>query len=220
MAIGDKDGVVMQSDRAVPGGVATLDGNGKLVQMPTAADVGALSTGGGVLTGPLRIQTGTPMLRLVESDKDLDASVFSDGGNAYLRVSNTTQNYNNTRDIKLSPSNIVTDLKNAFVLEDIVNGTLKNYAIHHEGNKTTGTYTGNGSPAYRQISTNGKGRLCLITRGGNYWALVSPRGAILVEDTNVTARTDIIFDAAGQIQINTGGAAINENGVEYTYQVL
>ena len=41
MAKGDKRPVVMQSDRGVANGIATLDENGKLVQMPTSADVGA-----------------------------------------------------------------------------------------------------------------------------------------------------------------------------------
>lgn len=43
MAKGDKKPIVMQSDRAVPGGVATLGADGKLAQMPSAADVGAPS---------------------------------------------------------------------------------------------------------------------------------------------------------------------------------
>ena len=40
MAKGDKRPVVMQSDRGVANGIATLDENGKLVQMPTPMDIG------------------------------------------------------------------------------------------------------------------------------------------------------------------------------------
>ena len=43
MAKGDKRPVVMQSDRAVPSGIATLDVNGKLVQMPTPTDIGTVA---------------------------------------------------------------------------------------------------------------------------------------------------------------------------------
>ena len=43
MALGDKKPVVMEEDRGVPGGIATLGADGKLVQMPSAADVGAVT---------------------------------------------------------------------------------------------------------------------------------------------------------------------------------
>lgn len=46
---------IKQSQLAVPNGIATLNENGKLVQMPTAADVGAISTTGGTMTGKLHI---------------------------------------------------------------------------------------------------------------------------------------------------------------------
>ena len=43
MAKGDKRPVVMQSDRGVANGIATLDENGKLAQMPTPTDIGTVS---------------------------------------------------------------------------------------------------------------------------------------------------------------------------------
>lgn len=53
MATGDKRPVVMGAEKAVPNGVATLDANGKLAQMPSASDVGALPIVGGTLTGEI-----------------------------------------------------------------------------------------------------------------------------------------------------------------------
>ena len=43
MAKGDKRPVVMQSDRGVANGIATLDENGKLAQMPTPTDIGTVA---------------------------------------------------------------------------------------------------------------------------------------------------------------------------------
>ena len=41
MAVGDKKSVLMDTEKGVPGGVATLDSEGKLVQRPTALETGA-----------------------------------------------------------------------------------------------------------------------------------------------------------------------------------
>ena len=58
MAVGDKKSVLMAADKGVPGGVATLNSSGKLVQMPTASDTGAVSKAGDTMTGLLRINIG------------------------------------------------------------------------------------------------------------------------------------------------------------------
>lgn len=63
MAIGDKKSAVMQSDLGIAGGVATLDSNGKLAQMPTYIDVNAAPGGFGL---------GTTSGKKLNTDNDLN----------------------------------------------------------------------------------------------------------------------------------------------------
>lgn len=112
------------------------------------------------------------------------------------------------------------ELSNAVQLLRTIDGKTNYYPILHTGNKPSGSYTGNGSSTYRSVPLGGIGRLCLITRGGNHWALVSARGAIISDGSNVTATHNVIFDGVNNLQLNTSHAALNENGVNYTYQVL
>ena len=94
----------------------------------------------------------------------------------------------------------------------------------HEGNKPSGSYTGNGDATERIINTGGIGRAILIYGAGatdNYFAIVTYHGAIVKYGTTITALPsgEIVF-SEGVLYIRTTNVSLNNNYATYNYQVL
>ena len=95
-------------------------------------------------------------------------------------------------------------------------------AIHHEGNKAFGNYSGNGSTTARTIATKGIGRLVLVYCS-THQALVTPKGANVTDLS--TGETSWIDSAkvnylSGNLNLATNNEAFNKSNETYYYQVI
>ena len=101
-------------------------------------------------------------------------------------------------------------------------GVGNSYTVLHEGNKPTGSYTGNGSAAARTINTNGIGDTLMLW--GNGWGyLVTPEGGIglgAVSGTVYTLKKEECYFNGGVLFLSTATDGVNKNNVTYHYQVL
>ena len=100
--------------------------------------------------------------------------------------------------------------------------TGASHTLFHDGNKPTGSYTGNGDATAREIATNGVGYMVLIL-GTAFATIVTPFGGITV-DVNGTsvlpcASGNVKF-SNGIITISSNDVRLNSSGTTYTYQVL
>jgi len=77
-------GAIPSSEKGVANGVATLDNDGNLEQMPTAEQVGAVSKTGGIMTGILTAQSNTSytvrqVRNIILSAADADVNAMQNG---------------------------------------------------------------------------------------------------------------------------------------------
>ena len=95
------------------------------------------------------------------------------------------------------------------------------YEVLHTGNKPSGSYTGNGSSAHREINTGGTGNICLIY-SSDIVALVTPTGIIYEDRGSPGGYTSSYgrFSSNGVLGIDTASEVLNKNGTTYYYQVL
>ena len=113
---------------------------------------------------------------------------------------------------------LVNLLKYIFKKDNVENG----YRIFGEHNKTSGSYTGNGSATSRTIDTGGVGNAILIWSSNGYMSLCSVYGGF-GRTANVTAQAlsaNIVKFENGILTLTTDNVALNANGVTYYYQVL
>lgn len=99
-----------------------------------------------------------------------------------------------------------------------------NKVVLHTGNKPTGSYTGNGSAATREIATGGLNSHALLIRNGT-----NGRSVIVMYAGAIALHSDgtVVGYPYGTAQYNnnilalaTTDADFNANGITYTYQVL
>lgn len=118
----------------------------------------------------------------------------------------------------------LSNLKGAFNFVKRVNGVQTIYALFGEHNKTSGTYSGNGSSTYREINTGGIGNILFIT-SQNRIALVTNHGFIAyTSGSDVGTYSQYLNQSAsfenGILKITTNHTCINGSGLTYSYQVL
>ena len=127
-------------------------------------------------------------------------------------------------------------IKDALVLRDITgkdsnnNPIIQDYKIYGSHNKTSDTYTGNGTKG-RQVDTKGVGNVLLI-RAPNYLGFATSFGTIMFSigasqgangghnDDYYWYSPDIANFSNGILTLNTTHYALNYSGYEYQYQVL
>ena len=92
--------------------------------------------------------------------------------------------------------------------------------VLHTGNKSSGSYTGNGSAVSRNIPTGGNGSVVLIWSVSGR-ALLTPEGGIGGADSSVINLTngEAGFEN-GILTLTTAAELLNANGIIYNYQVL
>lgn len=94
------------------------------------------------------------------------------------------------------------------------------YKVHHTGNKPSASYTGNGSTTREPIKTGGIGQAILI-RSGSYIALITTNGGIAKSGTGLVAiDSSEAYYTEGVLTITTANAALNGNGLTYSYTCL
>ena len=115
---------------------------------PTANDVGALSLGGGVLTGGLEIKNTGPMFTMTNTTSGGDMRLYPTNNSVILLNREITGNSNNYRALYLHNSKATTSLLNALALQNNENGSVNNYNILHAGNYNNYSPTLSGEGAY------------------------------------------------------------------------
>lgn len=98
--------------------------------------------------------------------------------------------------------------------------TGASHTLFHDGNKPTGTYTGNGSETERTVNIGGIGTVLHIMTG-TYSAFVTANGALVytAASTMFLDKTKVRF-VNGALIIATTDVVVNGNGFTYNYYLL
>lgn len=182
----------------------------------TPAAIGAVNKAGDTMMGSLTLQKTTGLVGIkcyYQTNTNNFAYFQKDEGCASFGVWESSNNHGVFR------ANDASTLATRFQVRS--NGA--NYNILHTGNKTTGTYTGNGSATSRTIDTGGLGSVCAITNSTNSTCILATRvggfGEIGSSGLDKFAYSDVHF-VDGVLTLVSTATALNANGITYTYQVL
>lgn len=93
------------------------------------------------------------------------------------------------------------------------------HAILHEGNKPTGTYTGNGDASnFRLVATGGIGDGCIV-RSSNGVAIVTGSCVSILSGNSAVTDNSSTWQN-GELGMFSNHAVLNASGVTYTYHVI
>lgn len=164
--------------------------------------------------------------------------VYMDGGNVriqgnenalWLQTLSATMDNNNRRLLALYNREYKSDVKDAVLVEDIVNGAKTSYALYGAHNKRSGTYTGNGTNQ-RTVNTNSIGSVAFVVgmEGtiAREAALVCPVGGlyILIDGTILLPSATLMSFKNGVISSSTAvsieSSFLNRLNYTYHYYVL
>lgn len=193
---------IPNDEKGTANGVATLDGSGKLVQMPTAADVGAVPSTGGSFTGTVNLTNAN-----VSGTLGVSGALNGIGLNNYLR-----QKYNKLKESEGTPT-----------LNDIINGFGFCYSDSSDGAALNGVYltvSGMLDNKYRlQLlgQYNGSNWLAYRTRNGDKQSW-NPWHKVLTDNINATISAQHCYSGSAFPQIYGNGSVLqlswaNNSGV-------
>lgn len=234
MAKGDKKPVVMESDRAVPSGIATLDsvGNVPFEQLgnATPAAISAVPYKAVYIPNTSADDLVIPRA-LVNINNEINSELRSilSGTNAYVETIFYGEITPTSRKAQIAYSYNATNHKMAFRIYG-ANGWTKWKEISTTDNKPSGSYTGNGDATERVLDESqigGIGRcllvtstqgICIVTTNG---ALIARVGSGVVE----AVYSSKVSFYNGKLTLKTNDSALNGvasdgSGLTYAYQVL
>lgn len=183
---------IPNDEKGTANGVATLDGSGKLVQMPTAADVGAVPSTGGSFTGTVNLTNAN-----VSGTLSVSGTLNGIGLNNYLR-----QKYNKLKESEGTPT-----------LNDIINGFGFCYSDSSDGAALNGVYltvSGMLDNKYRlQLlgQYNGSNWLAYRTRNGDEQSW-NPWHKVLTDNINATISAQHGYSGSALPQIYGNGSVL------------
>lgn len=183
---------IPNDEKGTANGVATLDGSGKLVQMPTAADVGAVPSTGGSFTGTVNLTNAN-----VSGTLGVSGTLNGIGLNNYLR-----QKYNKLKESEGTPT-----------LNDIINGFGFCYSDSSDGAALNGVYltvSGMLDNKYRlQLlgQYNGSNWLAYRTRNGDEQSW-NPWHKVLTDNINATISAQHGYSGSALPQIYGNGSVL------------
>lgn len=183
---------IPNDEKGTANGVATLDGSGKLVQMPTAADVGAVPSTGGSFTGTVNLTNAN-----VSGTLSVSGTLNGIGLNNYLR-----QEYNKLKESEGTPT-----------LNDIINGFGFCYSDSSDGAALDGVYltvSGMLDNKYRlQLlgQYNGSNWLAYRTRNGDEQSW-NPWHKVLTDNINATISAQHGYSGSALPQIYGNGSVL------------
>ena len=161
--------------------------------------------------------------------KNDSARFCCDNGTVYWYTMETAGDIKNRRQLSLHNITSQSDVVNALVLYEFVNGALTKsggYKVFGEHNKPSGSYTGNGSATERNIEIGGIGMAVLITSGHGF-GIVSHNGGLFSNGAGTGGANSLhsyggsyIKFAGGVLTIKSAEALFNNSGTSYNYQVL
>lgn len=186
---------------------ATTAANARTSLGITPDNIGALPIAGGKLTGQtLAFQSG--ISRIISGSKTIQMTAHE-----------VADNFDNTSTLLLSQAQT---LDKALRLSKRVNATEDYYNIFGEHNKPSGTYTGNGSSAQREISIVGVGRV-LVIEYSTYLTFAYSSGAINFDISsgtmNFISPTECRY-INNKLYIATTASCVNKTNYNYTYFML
>ena len=182
----------LEASKGQPNGLATLNSSGKLVQMPTAADVGAVPSTGGSFTGTVNLTNAN-----VSGTLSVSGTLNGIGLNNYLR-----QEYNKLKKSEGTPT-----------LNDIINGFGFCYNDSSNGAGLDGTYltvSGMLDNKYRlQLlgQYNGSNWLAYRTRNGDEQSW-NPWHKVLTDNINATISAQHGYSSSKLPQIYGNGSTL------------
>ena len=161
------------------------------------------------MTGPLKISQNGITTYLQAANYGMALQAYKDGEYA-----------TDIRWLVIAHSDQRPDVNEALRFNYSKDGAGNSYTILHTGNKPSGSYTGNGSAAAREIDTKGIGH-ALMVFSGNGSAVVLPSGAIIIANGTVSGLgwNEAHFQA-GVLTMGTTNAVLNANNENCVYQVL
>lgn len=183
---------IPNDEKGTANGVATLDGSGKLVQMPTAADVGAVPSTGGSFTGTVNLTNAN-----VSGTLSVSGTLNGIGLNNYLR-----QEYNKLKESEGTPT-----------LNDIINGFGFCYSDSSDGAALNGVYltvSGMLDNKYRlQLlgQYNESNWLAYRTRNGDEQSW-NPWHKVLTDNINATISAQHGYSGSALPQIYGNGSVL------------
>lgn len=167
-------------------------------------------------------------VRLHDTRNDTETTFCGDNGVATMFTRDVWDSLRWQRALNLKGYKNANSIADALILQDKNNPECidKEYTILHTGNKTSGSYTGNGDATVRTIDIGGIGGVCEVYNGetGAAFAFVTGGGAMIcnnaeVGDFSIVHRNIARLDN-GVLRLATTARALNENGHTYFYQVL
>lgn len=235
-------GAIDESQKGAAGGVSTLDENGKLAQMPSAADVGAATPSYvdalALNANKLRAENTTSDVLYVDLDNpDSDANRSAYFNSAAFNIPSPTVAFG-IRDVNFIMAGFVVVTAYCFITDSSARvyynafnknaGTWMGWKEHAttdtalmKSEKPSGTYTGNGSAVRDPIETGGIGAvICVYSEKG--FAIVATGGGGLLcrNGASTVVGTSVVSFSGGSLKISTADSAVNASGITYYYQVL
>lgn len=183
---------IPNDEKGTANGVATLNSSGKLAQMPSAADVGAVPSTGGSFTGAVNLTNAN-----VSGTLSVSGTLNGIGLNNYLR-----QEYNKLKESEGTPT-----------LNDIINGFGFCYSDSSDGAALNGVYltvSGMLDNKYRlQLlgQYNGSNWLAYRTRNGDEQSW-NPWHKVLTDNINATISAQHGYSGSALPQIYGNGSVL------------
>lgn len=167
------------------------------------------------VTGNLTISKSQPNILAKDTNSARAARLIE-----YPNGQGGIENYkdgSNYRGIRINTE--ADDLAGALKLAQMLGGVWSEHNIFHTGNKPSGSYTGNGSVAYRAVNVGGIGSVMLI-RSSEYGNVVASFYASKLGENPKNFTSAEVSYIDGILHLATDHAAVNKLGVTYYYQVL
>lgn len=201
-----------------------LDYENKKAYIQNKALGDTVKKSGDTMTGNLSIENAKPSIVLTSTANGDGVSYGTTGNRARIIVQNVAGETANGRILDFFNANGQANISSALRLIDVVDSKQTAYDILHTGNKSSGTYTGNGSAAARTIATGGIGNVCVVTCNGNKTVLVTHCGAFCI--AHASGATAILPNSEARFSNGTLYLAtatndwLNYSQYTYNYQVL
>lgn len=173
------------------------------------------ATTGAYIGGSLPLDGNVSMIGASLELYNKYASIYANENQIRLMTRNVAGDNTTRRQLILQNSNIG-ELLGCLHLNDTE--TAKNYMVHGEHNKPSGSYTGNGSATKRTIQTGAIGNWVGINGTYGTMAVLNPKGGWYKEGTSIVAfGVDVGYAADGNIYLSSEKVQLNGNGYEYVY---
>lgn len=188
----------------------------------TAAAVNAVALDGSkTMTGNLYVAKNTPLVRLDDTANGGSAMMALSANQMLMQNIDKTGDDANRRQILLrNASHANGAIREALLLNTVIDNVPRAYKIYGEHNKPGGNYSGNGDATTRTVDTGGLGHV-LVAYTSVSIALITYSGALCcnLNTGEVTSHKNAKFQN-GVLTLTTAGDMVNYSGNTYNYQVL